>query len=337
MDDKAVLLTVVIPYFQRDSGILRKAVTSALRQQDFDAFDMVVVDDGAPVPARDEIGDLIAAHPGRITVIERTNGGAGAARNTGLDSLPEDRRFVAFLDSDDEWAPHHLASAVAVLDRGHDFYFANLFHLDQDVSKFDNEERTNFRTRLRAEEMRALDGLAECYTFCGDMFDRVMYSGNLIMPSTVVYRFDRYPGYRFREDFRYTGEEYLFFAGLARLGARFAFSWRPAVRCGHGVNTYEKATWSTPGHLARFCDEVLYHRYAASTWHLSDRQRRRAAARVWEIRQDFTTASFGHLRRLQFAPLAQIWRFTRRDPAFPALVPLLVLKAIRYKLTHRTA
>ena len=331
MQQNEILLSVVIPYFQREKGILPKAIHSALGQEGFDAFDIIVVDDESPVPAEEEIADLIAAHPGRIRIIHRPNGGCGAARNTALDSLPKDRRYVALLDSDDEWEPHHLASAVAVLEREHDFYFANLFHIDKDVSRFDHEVETQYPTRLRPEEMREIEGLAQCYTFWGDMFDRTLFSGNLIMPSTVVYRFDKYPDFRFQVEYRNVGEEYLFFAGMAQLGATFAFSWRPSVRCGHGVNVFEKSGWGTPNFLKRLSDELKFRRYAKSIWQLNDGQRIRAREQLAGLRRTFARAFPGYLMRKQFSCLGDLVRFSRLDPAFPILMPFLLIGSILRK------
>ena len=222
---------------------------------------------------------------------------------------------------------------MAVLERDHDFYFANLYHLDKDVSKFDHEVEIQYPTRLRPEEMREIEGLPQCYAFCGDMFDRVLFSGNLIMPSTVVYRFDKHPDFRFQEEYRTTGEDYLFFAGMAQLGANFAFSWRPAVRQGHGVNIFEKSCWGTPNFLRRLCDELTFRRYVTSTWQLNDRQKIRAKEQLAGIRQTFTMAFPGYLMRMQFSCLRDLARFSRRDPAFPVLMPFLLIGAIWRKLS----
>src|SRR5207247_1484243 len=100
--------------------------------------------DGSPVPATEEIGDLALAHPKKIKIIKQQNRRAAAARNTALNSLPANRPYVALLDSDDEWEPHHLATAVAVLMHGYDCYFSNLYNLDENISKFEKEEKINF-------------------------------------------------------------------------------------------------------------------------------------------------------------------------------------------------
>src|SRR4051812_14811598 len=118
-------IAVVIPFYQRQSGILRKAVLSALMQEGASDLVILIVDDASPVSAREDIGDLVAAHPDRIKIIEQANGGPASARNRALDNVPLGTEFVAFLDSDDAWTQDHIANALVVLESGDDFYFAD--------------------------------------------------------------------------------------------------------------------------------------------------------------------------------------------------------------------
>ena len=102
--------SVVIPVYNRAS-LLAQALRSVLAQSDQD-FEIIVVDDGStddPVRVVDALGDL------RIVIIRQDNRGGGAARNTGIDRARG--RFVAFLDSDDEYLPHHLAAMRRLLDQ----------------------------------------------------------------------------------------------------------------------------------------------------------------------------------------------------------------------------
>ena len=114
--------TVVIPFYQKEPGILRRALASIFNQT-YQDFDIVVVDDESPLPADIELQPLDDVQKSRITVIKQANGGPGGARNTGLDNVPTSTRFVAFLDSDDLWLPDHLKNAHESLTRfGGDCY-----------------------------------------------------------------------------------------------------------------------------------------------------------------------------------------------------------------------
>jgi len=74
---------------------------------------VVVVDDGSPEPLV-----LHADHAGRCTSVRReTRGGPAAARETGLEALGSDVRFVALCDADDAWTDGKLAAQLSALDR----------------------------------------------------------------------------------------------------------------------------------------------------------------------------------------------------------------------------
>jgi succinoglycan biosynthesis protein ExoW len=109
-------ITIVIPFYQRQPGILARALGSISRQE-FQDFDILIVDDASPLPADGELQALSPEERARITVIRQPNAGPGGARNTGLDHVPAASRFVAFLDSDDEWTPQHLRNAFETLTR----------------------------------------------------------------------------------------------------------------------------------------------------------------------------------------------------------------------------
>ncbi|MFC5354327.1 glycosyltransferase family 2 protein [Azospirillum himalayense] len=104
------LVSVVIPVFNR-AHTLHRAIDS-VKAQDFDAWELIVVDDGST-----DQSDAIPASYGdaRIRVLRHaTNRGAAAARNSGVEAARG--RFIAFLDSDDEWLPGKLSAQVAAVD-----------------------------------------------------------------------------------------------------------------------------------------------------------------------------------------------------------------------------
>lgn len=101
--------SIIIPCYKA-AGTLRRAVRSALDGAPQDV-ELLLVEDGSP----DDTGalcDELAAEDARITALHRPNGGAGAARNTGLDAAHGD--WVLFLDADDELLPG-LWQALAAL------------------------------------------------------------------------------------------------------------------------------------------------------------------------------------------------------------------------------
>src|SRR5262250_1591325 len=121
--------SVVIPFYQRTPGLLRKAALSALSQRGQFSIHLIIVDDGSPIDANDELGDLLSEHRSKITLVKQKNAGCYPASNTALDHVPEDTDFVAFLDSDDEWTECHLEHATWALQRDYDFYFSDFYQL----------------------------------------------------------------------------------------------------------------------------------------------------------------------------------------------------------------
>ena len=107
--------SVIMPAYNRADTILR-AVRSVLAQTYRD-WELIVVDDGST----DETAALVSKLDPRIRVIRQNNQGITGARNTGL--AASTGQYIAFLDSDDEWLPHHLELCVAFLDASPDQHF----------------------------------------------------------------------------------------------------------------------------------------------------------------------------------------------------------------------
>jgi glycosyltransferase involved in cell wall biosynthesis len=91
--------------------LLGRAIRSVLRQSWKD-WELIVVDDGSTDGTGAALQTLVRSHP-RIRYIRQPNGGVAAARNAGMRRARG--RFIAFLDSDDEYTPGHLATRLRYL------------------------------------------------------------------------------------------------------------------------------------------------------------------------------------------------------------------------------
>jgi len=102
-------VTVIIPAHNR-SRVLPRAIAS-VRAQTFADWELIVVDD-ASTDDTFAVAQRIAAEDGRIRVMRHErNQGVGPARNTAVAVAAGE--WLAFLDSDDEWAPEKLAKQLA--------------------------------------------------------------------------------------------------------------------------------------------------------------------------------------------------------------------------------
>ena len=97
-------VSVVIPAYNAEQTVER-ALRGVARQQPAPPAEMIVVDDRSS----DATGDVAADHGAKVIRHDR-NRGTAAARNTALASATQP--WIAFLDADDEWLPHHLGVAV---------------------------------------------------------------------------------------------------------------------------------------------------------------------------------------------------------------------------------
>ena len=313
-------VAIVIPYYQRESGVLRRAVESAFAQQGVDGARVMVVDDGSPVPAERELEGLRCPQGWSMDIVVQPNGGPGAARNRGLDDA-RPSRYIAFLDSDDCWQSDHLRRALFALQQGYDVFFANHYQLDQTTPAFERSER------LRLENHVVLGAEAGLYGFQGDMFYQVL-RGNVIGTSTMIFDTSRVGTCRFRTEYRRAGEDYLFWMSLAREDAKFCFSMQPQVVYGHGINVYSGSAWGTAEHLRRSYDEAHYRRATGRLFDLTAAQRRHVSKKRAELREEFALALLHRVRRGDRVP----WGLVRAQTAQEPLTMWAVVKAIARRL-----
>ena len=100
---------ILCTYNRRE--LVGRAIRSVLAQT-FAAFELLVIDDGS-TDGTAEIVLAFAARDARIIYERHANRGLAAARNAGL--VLARGEWVTFLDSDDAYAPDHLAVRIALV------------------------------------------------------------------------------------------------------------------------------------------------------------------------------------------------------------------------------
>jgi glycosyltransferase involved in cell wall biosynthesis len=114
-------VSIVIPTHNRARLVMR-AVASALAQCR-DGDEVIVVDDGS----EDDTEARLSEYGGRVRYERVRHGGAGWARNVGIELAKNP--LIAFLDSDDEWLPGKLELQRALLAARPDVLFCFTDHL----------------------------------------------------------------------------------------------------------------------------------------------------------------------------------------------------------------
>lgn len=314
-------VAVVIPFYQRAPGLLAAAVQSVAAQRvSADVIiDIIVVDDGSPISAASEtLGDF--PENCSLRIISRPNGGVAAARNTALDAAAPDTDYVAFLDSDDCWAPGHINNAINNLQHDADFYFDNnLCDLDVDNFSYHRYMKRNHPAIDRDTPVVRRIGRDEAFD--------AMLTDLIPHTSQVVYGFGRHRSLRFDSYQKRASEDHLFFLALASASHTTVYSTAIMGYRGYGVSIYrETISWDSQNGLNRILDQIVACKKMLSTFNLSDGQRSALQRELQKMCNHFVFISFRNGVR-QPRVVAAAWaRMTRDAPAIWQFVPVSLLR-----------
>jgi len=100
-------ISVVIPVYNREQTIGR-AIDSVLAQERLPE-EIIVVDDGST----DNTPEILDSYLTKIQVVRQDNKGVSASRNRGIELAKG--KWIAFLDSDDEWLPDKLQKQMTYI------------------------------------------------------------------------------------------------------------------------------------------------------------------------------------------------------------------------------
>jgi len=184
------------------ANFLRLAILSVINQT-YKAWEMIIVDNHS----QDETVQVVQGfNDSRITLLQINNNGViGASRNKGIHKSKGE--WVAFLDSDDLWAPNKLEVFFQSLytDNEFDVWSADEYYVDAYHS---------IRRQLRYGPYKK------------SFYSHLLRNGNCLSPSATLVRrqfmFDH--NIFFRENIEFvTAEDYDFWLNLTKAGARFKF------------------------------------------------------------------------------------------------------------------
>jgi glycosyltransferase involved in cell wall biosynthesis len=143
-----VKVSVLMTVFNTNFTYTKRAIDSVLKQ-DFQDFELIIIDDGSKENNRKSLLDYIEKNENKISYIRHSNCGQSESINRGvLYSLGE---FITIIDSDDEYKPNHLSNCLreineldlicstseTIVDNEEDYYvpdkndLTKLIHLDE--------------------------------------------------------------------------------------------------------------------------------------------------------------------------------------------------------------
>ncbi|HEV7249475.1 MAG TPA: glycosyltransferase family 2 protein [Shinella sp.] len=300
-------LTVIIPFYQKEPGILTRALDSVFAQG-FKDFDVIVVDDESPYPADGDIVTFSEEDQARVRIIRQENAGPGGARNTGLDHVSPETDLVAFLDSDDTFTPDHLANAHDAMTRlGTDCYFASITGGDAFYYHFGvaDLEKTEAVTRLSDDPL-----LIEI----PDLTQVMLKNWSFLHLSCMVISRPLFEKVRFDAALRLAAEDVLFFCDCVLASRRTVLSGTAGALRGEGLNIFHGVDNDSPQFLTQ----------QFNTWVALDRLESRFAERPAEVqslraykqtaRRQALWSQARLLKRRKLPQFDMLARWAMRDP-----------------------
>lgn len=251
-------LSVIIPFYQHQRGLLRRAVLSVIEASRSCKLTIIVVDDGSPVDYLGELEsiDFSSENDLIFRAVRQENKGVISARNVGLDLVDPDCDVIAFLDSDDYWLPCRPKKLEAAFAAGADLYFSDFSREGEDVSRF-------AWSRFDVDHGTELDSALGLLWVPNDIISMICVGRCPIGTSTVAYRRSAAArSIRFNSEFKRCAEDHYFYVELlSMLGpqGRVCISRESDVLIGQGVGLETNATWGTVASLQRSIDTCRLH------------------------------------------------------------------------------
>ena len=316
------MIAIIIPFYQIKKGPLSRSVLSILKQNCDADYKIVVIDDSSPIDAESELEPLASRLGDRLIVIKQPNGGPGAARNRGLDALDEKVSCVAFIDSDDEWEPGHLARVQSAFQLGADFFFSDYQRSGSSKTRF-------AETGLDPSMHRSLAKGVDLRWFTGNFFN-ILLRGAPVGTSTVAYNYRAFPKLRFHPRF-WVGEDILFWMEVSQLTTRVIFSPKCSVHYGTGVNIFAGATWGTVSGMKRTLNSIRFHMLVSSKFPLTQEQSHWNSSFIRGLERDFIQSALVSAPKNEPGWKRLVWEYLKICPISITRTPMVVLQLLGTK------
>jgi hypothetical protein len=157
------LISVMMPAYNA-AEYINEAIDSLLAQT-YPHWELIVVNDGSTDETAAVLGQC---DDPRIRVFHKENGGEASARNVALSHMSGD--LLAFLDADDVFLPHHLATAVTHLQQQpqRNAVYSDGYYINQNGAKL----------QPLSSQRRG--------PFTGDLFEQLAHASDVFGPPTCV-------------------------------------------------------------------------------------------------------------------------------------------------------
>ena len=315
------MIAIIIPYYQREAGILRRALGSIRDQENAPPFHVYIVDDSSPSPVEAELENLPPDFLRSITMLRQPNAGPGAARNRALEALPDDVSLIAFLDSDDAWGKDHLANLDAAFAAGADFYFT-------DHKREDDAERRFAQCDFEPDGAAIDADHPSCRRCDADLASRAVIRRSPVGTSTVAFRRKGFDDLRFSEAFRSAGEDTIFWLELLARGPRTVCNTDCEVGYGRGISIFNHRSWGDARSFRTSIDQIRLQMHLRRAFPLDNGQRRESLAQCRRLDLTFCGNLLACVKRRDWAAIRLGAAYLRHRPWALLRLPQVIFRAV---------
>ena len=319
------MFAVIIPFYQREPGILARTLQSVARQDVADQVVVYVVDDESPVAPEPEVDSVQWGENFQVRILKKPNGGPASARNYALDRL-KDEQYVAFLDSDDTWNDYHLSAAKFAFDQGFDFYTADWIIDEQGTRSHDQYYGNSMALAPHAQADWA-------YELRDDLINYTV-RGPIGSSCSMVVTRDLLGDTRFDPTLRTSGEDGLFATTLASKEPKVMISKRVDTVLGKGINIFSADGWDSRNGVMRsiyFLRSRILMRPLVKKYPCAEKKLKE---KIRNARREFWRVALAAARKGNL-PLMESWRLLLFDIYLIFYAPAAIYSVVQTKISSR--
>jgi glycosyltransferase involved in cell wall biosynthesis len=181
-------ISVIIPLLDKGPYIAR-AIESVLKQS-IQNFEIIIIDGGSQDDGPTIVKDF---NDPRIYFLIQKGKGVSNARNEAVEYAKNE--FIAFLDADDEWMPHHLETILRLIDT---FPGAGMYSTAYKIRTVDGTTRWAYYKHIPNPPW---EGLLPNYFKSGALGSIPVWTSVVVIPKEIFHEAGGFPeGYWWGED-----------------------------------------------------------------------------------------------------------------------------------------
>ena len=153
-------ISIIVPFYNTDKELMDRCISSIINQTSGD-FECIIVDDGSNEKYASEV-NTYSELDNRISVLHKTNGGLGSARNYGTQHASGE--YILYVDSDDYISPYTLQIATDIAENNEaDMIIGGLKHVEPtETPVFPKESYRIIKIESREDKVRYIQHLSGC-------------------------------------------------------------------------------------------------------------------------------------------------------------------------------